>query len=57
MCHSKTQNLQQIVSHIEQYYKVNVSFLNTKSTTDYKSYRTILQEQCVILKHKIYNRL
>jgi len=25
-CHSKTQNLQQIVSHIEQYYKANVSF-------------------------------
>jgi hypothetical protein len=26
MCHSKTQNLQQTVSHIEQYYKANVSF-------------------------------
>jgi ADP-glucose pyrophosphorylase len=44
MCHSKTQNLQQIVSHIEQYYKANMSFLDKKSTTDCKSYRTILQE-------------
>ena len=41
---SKTQNLQQIVSHIEQYYKANMSFLDKKSTTDCKSYRTILQE-------------
>ena len=44
MCHSKTQNLREIVSHIEQYYKANMSFLDKKSTTDCKSYRTILQK-------------